>query len=1772
MIKGYRRIIFFCFFCTTLILSNSTLWGQSRPNQISGLKLWLKADSLVTTNGNNVSQWGDCSGHSHNCQQTNSSLCPILQTNQLNNLPGIKFNGSNAYLLGDVINGLDTSSATLIILASGEAMSADIFRGIFAIDNLQFGIIYDGYLQNISFIGGGGYTWQSGAPLPSSGFSPTVMMVKKKKGDKIEQFLNNTLNFTSQNSIFNGSFTNNNYQVGRTNGSWSGYYNGNLYEIILFDRYLTSQESNNIFNYLASKYGGNPVSLGQDIHKTDFCPQVLSAGDGYVSYLWNTGAITKDITVNHSGTYSVAATNSLGFISRDTIVVTYPTFSLHDTLMCKGNNISLSSGLDGTYSFLWSNGNTTNSISISDSGDFWVSATKNTCTKNSDTIRVSVDYFTELVSLGNDTVLCSGNPIGLAFPDPSTNGLQYMWSTGSDSTNIVVNSSGNYSVSVTDDHGCVGRDTVFVQIGGTAPAVDFSFSQACVGDTVSFTNNSVPVGTSWTWNFGDSQTSHQSNINHVFSGSGHYNVTLTVYDGTCENSLIKDIFIVQKPTVSFNASDKCVGVPHLFSDLSSAAAEDTISSWLWDFGDGSNTSTLQNPVHTFTQNGSYNMSLIITTQMGCVNSYTDTIHIVNTGLLPDPFSLISPPNLSNCASASVPCSWNNSQHAHSYSLEYSHDSTFVNGVNKINNIASTHFDLVVPMNGKIFWRVVAFGTCEDSVFSNTYSFIRLTPNQISGLKLWLKADSLVTTSGSNVSQWGDCSGHLHHCFQNNNTLRPEFLTNQLNHMPCVRFNGSNSYLSGDVINGLDTSSATLIVLASGGTMSGDVFRGLVAIDNLQFGLAYDGMLQNITSLGGGGYTWQAGAPLPNSGFLPSILMTKKMKGVKVEQFINSTLNHTNTSPIIIGSFTNNNYQVGRTNGSYSGYYNGNIYEVLLYDKFLNEDEYSAIENYLRSKYAPSVNLGKDIVLDYGMCPVLLDAGNGFESYLWSTGETAQTINVSESGQYSIIATNIFGDLSFDTINVLMPEIRTTDTTFCIGSGVTLAANPDGDYEYLWLPDSTNQNSIIISEPDVYSLVVKDTSGCYRMKSFTVVADSFAIKASLGPDRKVCNQDYIGLISGSNQASQYLWSDGSSNSLLIINDPLWSQTQYSVTVTSNNGCVLQDTILVKVNGLKPVANFVSDSACQGSVFHFNNTSTMGAPFSITNYNWDFADGQSSADLSPNHIFANDGYYNVKLTVTSDSGCVSSIEKTVVSFSYPQGNFLPVVGCRGVPLSFIDKSLCNIGNINYWHWNFNDSYTPGEDTSSQQNPFYAYDSAGNFVVSLITSTDKGCADTTTKNIIIKPAPALDFTASPACEAKSVYFNDIITTETWNQILNYKWIFGDGDSSAASNPVHTYYNAGLYPVSFSVVASNGCHVSKCDTVKVESIPSAYFDFHKPCTENLTQFIDETQMNVGSVNQWKWMSGNSVFSTQQNPVYMFPDTGIHWVRLVVASENHCKDSITLQVKIYPGPHADFIITPEYGIPPLNAGFTNLSSGASQYVWQFGDGENSTDFSPDHTYYTAGVYPVILYVSNDFGCNDSLLKNIFVIPTTTDITVKGLNIVVNNGRVYVSAQIVNNGTRKIEEMDLSVDFGNGNRLHEMWNGSLDIGDEMNYPFSVSSEISAEHDVPYICVAAELPGLTDENIEDNRKCEALSEEFLLLNAYPNPASDKVMIPALLPYSGDVTLSVVNELGCPVYNSTEENLDEGYQIFSFDVSELSKGIYTINVTYRDKILSKKFMKK
>ena len=342
------------------------------------------------------------------------------------------------------------------------------------------------------------------------------------------------------------------------------------------------------------------------------------------------------------GRYNVTltATNAVGnntitkssYIDVEGVPVSY--FSASSTLGIMPLNVSftdLSTGVPTSWSWNFGDGNTSTeqnpSHVYSKVGKFTVSLTaKNAVGSNTSRKTKYIDVEVVPVAEFSANKTLGKTPLSVKFTDKSTGdptSLNWDFGDGTTSTEEkpvhVYSAVGIYNVTLTATNAVGNNTTVkseYIDVEGV-PVANFSANSTvgAVPFNVSFTDLSTGVPTSWSWSFGDGNTSIEQNPSHIYSKGGQYTVRLTAKNPVGSNSTTKTKYITVEsvPVVSFSASPTSGTAPLnvSFTDKSTGYPE----SWRWDFGDG-NTSTEKNPVNVYSSAGQYNVSLTVTNLMG----------------------------------------------------------------------------------------------------------------------------------------------------------------------------------------------------------------------------------------------------------------------------------------------------------------------------------------------------------------------------------------------------------------------------------------------------------------------------------------------------------------------------------------------------------------------------------------------------------------------------------------------------------------------------------------------------------------------------------------------------------------------------------------------------------------------------------------------------------------------------------------------------------------------------------------------------------------------------------------------------------------------------------------------------------------------------------------------------------------------------------------------------------------------------------------------------
>ena len=469
-----------------------------------------------------------------------------------------------------------------------------------------------------------------------------------------------------------------------------------------------------------------------------------------------------------------------------------------------------------------------------------------------------------------------------------------------------------------------------------------------------------------------------------------------------------------------------------------------------------------------------------------------------------------------------------------------------------------------------------------------------------------------------------------------------------------------------------------------------------------------------------------------------------------------------------------------------------------------------------------------------------------------------------------------------------------------------------------------------------------------------------------------------------QVTKWNWDfgDGKGSSEQSPVHTYWSGGDYHVILTAANDYGSSDitkTHYIRVIGdLK--AAFAADPASGKAPLTVKFTDrSIGTP---ATWSWDFGDGTNSTLQNPVHVFTGTGTYDVKLTVTR-GGIGDSSTQIINVGGVPVADFngTPRSGNVGEQIRFLDMTE---NNPTEWSWDFGDTAV-----SDARNPSHAYQLKGIYTVSLAAKNANGI-DTETKQsyINIGIGPVADFVpVIIPYQKNSVPLQVQFVDQSSNVPTSWEWDFGDGQTSGAQNPKHTYVSEGVYTVTLKV-RNNFGEDTKVRSNLIEVNKGPVVDFIADMTTvGVGRRVTFTDLSQNTPTRWIWDFGDGSTGTGARPDHIYHTTGVYDVTLTASNPDMTNSRTRNQyITVLNIPRADFTVDKTQGGAPLNVNFIDKSTGApTSWQWDFGDGAKSTEKNPVHQYTAPGKFTVTLSVSNANG-QDSTTKADFIVTTLAPV------------------------------------------------------------------------------------------------------------------------------------------------------------------------------------------
>ncbi|MBI4647719.1 MAG: PKD domain-containing protein [Bacteroidia bacterium] len=1337
-----------------------------------------------------------------------------------------------------------------------------------------------------------------------------------------------------------------------------------------------------------------------------------SGGTPGYTYSWTGDSTSQTISDKPPGTYTVTVTDSNNCTATATVIITEPPVI---SATITGTNVSCNNGSSGAvslsvnggvppYTYIWTNGATTQNLSNITAGTYIVTITDTYNCSTSPFITIAQPQ-SLLASIAGTSVQCYGDvadTVNLTVTGGAP-GYTYLWSNSLTSQDLTNLSAGTYSVTVFDANSCTTTASVTVtQPVNPLAAYIAGTNINCYGDTDGYINTTVTGGTSpyiYTWSNGAS-TDDLINIT-----AGTYTATATDANG-CTTTATVTITQPEEITIESDPTNvKC-------RNDSTGTVNLTVTggifpySYLWNYGQTSEdimnisagnysvtvtdfNSCTKTASVTVTQPASALTATTIVTNVLCYEQSTGTIDLTPSGGTP-----------------SYSYSWNNG--TTSQDLNDLSSGTYTVTLTDANGCTiSVTTTITQPASALTATTIVTNVLC----YGQSTGIIDLTPsggtpsysyswnNGATSQDLFNRPAGTYTVTITDVNGCTAIGSFA--------ITQPASALSATTIMTNVNCNG---YSTGSVDLTVSGGIPGYTYLWNTGAVSQDIFNRPAACYNNSTGSV---VLTVSGGVPGYSYLWNTGDTLPDiSGISAGTYTITVSDGNGCMDTILNIVTQPSSPVYITGSVTNvacYNYSTGSiditvTGGTFPYFYlwsnnatsqdiggiPAGIYSVTvsdahscyLIDSITVQQPSTALSAIISGSnitcYGQSTGAA-DLIVSGGIYPYL---------YAWSNGATYQDLNNIQAGVYIVFVQDNNSCAFLDTIVITEPEpiivtLNGHNVTCYNGSDGAIdmsVTGGTGGYLYSWNCGFTT-DSINNLTAGLFEVTISDANLCSSTASTIISEPGPLIDSLIGTEilcPGVCSGELIVILNEGvgTPPFNYYWSNSVATDSIATG--LCSGI-YSVTVADSNNCTDFATHTISVYYFDSIElDFTVDTAgCHPLSLQFQNLSTG----QIAYYDWNFGDNSHSDSLNPTHTFYNDSYINdtsyfVSLTAISANLCTDTSYVEIIVHPKPFAQFTlnDTTACSHVDIEIYNQS---IGATNYY-WSFGD---PTIDTITADTIVHTFENFQNnpvyFHIVLQASNEHNCLSAYGDTLIVYPEVKAEFVVEDSSGC-SPFFVNITNNSTQGQ--SYFWNFSDGTSSNLFDVQHTYINSQTadtnFQISLLVQSQYNCNDATFQVITVHPTPHAEFTA-SPVSQNFPETtVTLDNQSTGGIN-YSWNFGDNTGSEQEDPYpYIYETWGKYYITLIVSNQS-CSDSATIMITIIPPhPKADFdTVLP--GCPPLSVTFKNLSKYANKYHWNFDDGAaTDTATNPTYVFEMPGVYHVTLIAENTLlGESDTITR-----------------------------------------------------------------------------------------------------------------------------------------------------------------------------------------------------
>ncbi|MBI1306384.1 MAG: PKD domain-containing protein [Bacteroidetes bacterium] len=503
---------------------------------------------------------------------------------------------------------------------------------------------------------------------------------------------------------------------------------------------------------------------------------------------------------------------------------------------------------------------------------------------------------------------------------------------------------------------------------------------------------------------------------------------------------------------------------------------------------------------------------------------------------------------------------------------------------------------------------------------------------------------------------------------------------------------------------------------------------------------------------------------------------------------------------------------------------------------------------------------------------------------------------------------------------------------------------------------------------------------------------------------------------------YLWIFGNGNVSTLPNPQaiyyLPGRYDVSLTITDSAGKQSTKTISQYIQVFKnPVADFTGDplSGCIPLTTTFKNLSKPGDG-KVTDFIWDFGDGNTKKDSIGKHTYTTQGKFNVSLVVTDINKCKDKkfipLYIEVLPSPDPQISADKKFDCEPPLTVQFTNNTPGLQSSDTYEWNFGDG-----SKSTSKDPSHTYTQKGKFDVSLRVTKANGCTmEKIFPGYIIIDDLKPDFVANKtkACAPSEIKFTN--TTQPTRDGVDFKWTFGDGGvAHTPDDAYHKYTAAGKYDVTLEVSYNGKCKTSitKPAYIEIQDAPDASFTMSDSiaCKVPASTLLTNTSKNY---SEFQWLINGQKGLDQSTLYQTFYKEDDYEIKLITKNFLGCTDTAVKVFKIEK-PELELMPSTTNGCAPTPISFkTKIETfdEVTDYDWVFEKGkhEQTTTESTSHTFQNAGTYQVILNITTKSGCKASDTVDIHIGLKTNPSFAEGKDTLCNNEKITFQNTTNSNG------------------------------------------------------------------------------------------------------------------------------------------------------------------